>query len=262
MKIALRFILVQLKQSLIREIQFRVNFIINLLMSIIDSAMLLVFYLLIFSNNISFNLLSRGQLYFFIGTFLIINNIFSMFIQNGLRSLSGLIITGNLDGILIRPLNHRVILAFSNINISSISSIILGIILLIVSGQIFTMVKQPILLLIYFLSLILGVYFLYLLLFIVMCSAFFIIKTGELESIFTTALQYANKPYIIYPRWLQFVFSSIISIFIIGNFQVVLLTRGYTLNSIIITLISIVIWDVISRILWNIGLRKYQGASR
>ncbi len=190
-----KFILTVLRQSLIREMQFRTNFLANLFVSLLEGAMLAIFYSVMLEREITFQVWQARQVFFFVGTFLVIHNLFKTFLADGVGSLSELIRTGNLDGLL-------------------------------------------------------------------MCSSFWIVKTGELDSIFATAIEFGNKPYLIYPEWLQFTFSTVLTFFLAGNYQVMVVTGGLGWTDMFLMLVSLLLWSLLGRFLWNRGIRHYHGAGR
>ncbi len=257
-----KFILTVLRQVLIREMQFRTNFLMDLVISVIQSALLAIFYSVLLGHNLAFQVWQENQVMLFVGTFLMIHNLFNVFLSGGVGSLSGLVRSGDLDGLLLRPFDARFLLAFSGINIAPLASVGLGLALTVRSGLIAGFVRSPALGIAYFILVLLGVYFLYIIYFVLMCSSFWIVKTGELNGIFEMAIECGNKPYMIYPKWLQFLFSSVLAFFLAGNYQVLVLTGRFQWTGMLLMLISLGLWSLLGRFLWNRGIRRYHGASR
>lgn len=258
----LKFILTVLRQSVIREMQFRANLLANLSVSLLEGGMLAVFYSVVLGQDITFQVWREKQVLFFVGTFLIIHNLFKAFLSDGVGSLGELVRTGNLDGLLLQPLNARLLLALSRINLAPLASVGLGLWLVARSGFIPVLVRQPALGAAYFALMLLGVYFLYTIDFVLMCSSFWIVKTGELDSIFATAVEFGNKPHLIYPEWLQFIFSTVLTFFLAGNYQVMIVAGGMNWTGLLLMVVSLFLWSLLGRSLWNRGLRRYHGASR
>ena len=258
----LKYIWVRLQLSIIREMQFRTNFLANILVGFLESAMLVIFYSVLIHRNIAFDFWGEGEVYLFLGTFLIVNNLYKIFFDGGVSSLTQLIKTGELDGLLMKPLSERFLLAFNKINIGPFPNLFIGLYLIGRSGNIRVLINRPTSLLLYLILIMAGVYFLYLAKFLLTCSSFWIVNSSELETIFNTLLEFADKPYMIYPRWIHLIFSYGTVFFLAGNYQVMAVTGRIDCKGLMGVGVSLVFWTFLTKKLWQKGLKIYHGASR
>lgn len=130
----LRVLLTFLRNSLIRDMMFPTNFIIESISSIGWVAMNLALYLLIFNytNYMGANAEGGGawdkyQFFVFLATSLLINNIVQMFFMPNAEEFSELIRTGNLDFALLKPIDTQFLVSLQKADWSAVSNLVLGV---------------------------------------------------------------------------------------------------------------------------------------
>ncbi len=130
-----RVLLTFARNSLIRDMSFRTNFIIECIASLSWTAMNLGFYLLIFSQIEQRRIADWQQYEFFafIATTWIVNSLVQAFFMPNAQEFSELIRTGNLDFALLKPIDTQFLISLQKIDWSSLSNFAAGAILLVVS---------------------------------------------------------------------------------------------------------------------------------
>lgn len=124
------------KNSLVRNMMFRANFLIECVSSITWTLMNLGFYLLIFShtNSIGANTgWGQWEFFAFLSTTMIINSLVQAFFMPNCEEISELIRTGGLDFALLKPIDTQFVISLTKIDWSSLSNLAAGIVLLVVS---------------------------------------------------------------------------------------------------------------------------------
>src|SRR3954452_11274727 len=97
-----------LRNSLVREMTFRANFIIECLSSVTWTGMNLGFYLLIFEHTDKFGLgWGRWEFFVFLATTMIVNSIVQAFFMPNCEEVSELIRTGGLDFAMLKPIDTQ-----------------------------------------------------------------------------------------------------------------------------------------------------------
>ncbi len=118
------------RNSLIRELSFRTNFILDVVSSIGWTAMNIGFYLIVFHHAQSIGSASGwGQYEFFVflGTTWIINSIVQTFFMPNAEEFSELIRTGGLDFAMLKPIDTQFLVSFRKIDWSALANFIVGI---------------------------------------------------------------------------------------------------------------------------------------
>ncbi len=123
------------RNSLIRDMTFRANFIIECLASLSWTMMNLGFYLLIFSQIDQRRIADWQQYEFFafIATTWIVNSVVQAFFMPNAEEFSELIRTGNLDFALLKPIDTQFLISLQKMDWSSLSNFLAGGVLLVVS---------------------------------------------------------------------------------------------------------------------------------
>jgi ABC-2 type transport system permease protein len=121
------------RNSLVRDMTFRTNFIIEAITSIAWMGMNLGYYLLVFRFAPSIGEdTGWGQYQFlvFLATTLFINSIVQAFFMPNCEEFSELIRTGNLDFALLKPIDTQFLVSLQKISWSSLANFVFGILLL------------------------------------------------------------------------------------------------------------------------------------
>lgn len=121
------------RNSLIRDMTYRANFLIDAFSSVTWVLMNLGFYVLIFSYTTQIG--SDGgwgkyQFFVFLSTTLCINSLVMTFVMPNASEFSELIRTGNLDFALIKPIDTQFVISFQKIEWSNLMNFFVGLVLL------------------------------------------------------------------------------------------------------------------------------------
>ncbi len=133
----LRVFLTFVRNSLVRDMMFPTNFIIESISSIGWVAMNLALYILIFNytDHLGANTDGGGawdkyQFFVFLATSLLVNNIVQMFFMPNAEEFSELIRTGNLDFALLKPIDTQFLISLAKVDWSSLANVAIGVLLL------------------------------------------------------------------------------------------------------------------------------------
>ena len=121
------------RNSLVRDMTFRANFLIDSVTSMAWMFLNLAFYLLVFrfTNSIGENTgWQQYQFFIFFATSLLINSLVQSFFMTNVDELTDLIRTGGLDFILLKPIDAQFLVSLRRVEWSSLSNFFLGLVLL------------------------------------------------------------------------------------------------------------------------------------
>lgn len=124
------------RNSLVRDMTFRANFILQCISSMSWTAMNLGFYIIVFGHTKSIGYGTGWGLYeffIFLSTTWIVNGIVQAFFMPNAQEFSELIRTGNLDFALLKPIDTQFLISFTKVEWSSLSNFLMAIGLLIYS---------------------------------------------------------------------------------------------------------------------------------
>ncbi len=121
------------RNSLVRDMTFRSNFLIECVTSFSWMAMNLGYYLLIYQFTSSIADWSRHEFFIFLATTLFINSIVQALFMPNCEEFSELIRTGGLDFALLKPIDTQFLISLNKVNWSSLANFIFAAVLLGVS---------------------------------------------------------------------------------------------------------------------------------
>jgi viologen exporter family transport system permease protein len=132
----LRVFLTFASNSLVRNMTFRTNFLIECLSSVTWTMMNLGFYLLIFQHTTSIGARTgwgQWEFFAFLATTMLINSLVQAFFMPNCEDISELIRTGGLDFALLKPIDTQFLISLEKVDWSSLANFAAGLVLLLVS---------------------------------------------------------------------------------------------------------------------------------
>lgn len=129
----LKVFLTFMRNSLIRDMTFRANFLIECVTSVTWMAMNLGFYLLIFRYTDQIAGWNQFEFFAFLSTTMIINSLVQSFFMPNCEELNELIRTGGLDFALLKPIDTQFLISLRKVEWAGLSNFVAGIILLVFS---------------------------------------------------------------------------------------------------------------------------------
>jgi ABC-2 type transport system permease protein len=121
------------KNSLVRDMMFRTNFIIDSFSSLAWAAMNVGFYLIVFEHTHSIGRETgwgKYEFFVFMGTMWIVFSIVQAFFMPNFEEFSELIRTGGLDFALLKPIDTQFLISFRKVSWSSLANMLFGIVLI------------------------------------------------------------------------------------------------------------------------------------
>jgi ABC-2 type transport system permease protein len=125
-----RVLLTFFRNSLVREMAFRGNFLIEVVTNAFWFGAQLIFFTLIFGNVQEMNGWNRNQFFAFMATGMIINTLIEAFFMPNCANFSELIRTGNLDFALLKPIDTQFLISFEKIDLGALCHLLFPLALL------------------------------------------------------------------------------------------------------------------------------------
>src|SRR5579872_6436194 len=118
------------RNSLVREMAFRGNFLVEVVTNAFWFGAQMVFFTLIFGNVRQMNGWSRDQFFAFLATGMIINALIEAFFMPNCANFSELIRTGSLDFALLKPIDTQFLISFEKLDLGALCHLLLPLTLL------------------------------------------------------------------------------------------------------------------------------------
>jgi ABC-2 type transport system permease protein len=262
-----------LRNSLLRDMSFRANFIIECISSMSWVVMTLGFYLLIFQYAEQVGGWAKWDFFAFLATSLIINSIVEMFFMPNAENFSELIRKGGLDFLLLKPADTQFLVSLQRVDWSSLANVMLGVALLLVS--MYNLVTDPVnpkviapqMFVLYPFYILCGVAILYSLMIALSATSIFLGRNQSLYDFWFYVTTFSRYPFEIYTgnalgRGLWFFFLFVIPVLVVVNVPARVVARPLgqwwlAPWAVLATALSL----IISRWFFQLALRRYRSAS-
>ncbi|WP_425398203.1 ABC transporter permease [Aeoliella sp.] len=272
-----RLFLTFARNSLIRDMTFRTNFLIEVVSSIGWMAMNLGFYLLVFqyTNTIGDpNHPETGwnqwQFFVFIATTMFINSLVQALFMPNAQEMSELVRTGGLDFALLKPIDAQFLLSLRRINWSSLGNFVVAFAVLIyASGHIEHDAFQPIQYFLYPCYIVCGVLILYSVMISLAATSIWLGRNQTLYDFWFYITNFSRYPLEIYGgnalgNALRTVFTYIVPVLVVVNVPARMMAKPLTAEYAWLAgfaLLATVVSLVVSRWIFQRALASYRSAS-
>lgn len=249
------------KNCLTRELEFRSNFFIQIIGNVIELLVTIVFFKVIYLHISTIGGWGIYETLFLVGTNQLITNLHNAFFGLNIPRISEYTRSGNLDLMLIKPIDTQFFVSCRYINFASLMSIIFPLFLLYYVVINSNFMFSSFLVFLYLLLIFCGVLIRYTIGFGTMILSFWVTRIEALYSLYSDFFSLAGYPSSIYQGVIRIFFIFIIPLIVVANFPVMiaikLLNPIYTLYALLIS----VLFFTFSRILFKFALRCYSSAS-
>lgn len=252
-----------LRNSLIREMSFKANFVLWMVVEVLWFCGQIVFFSIIFANVDRIGDWSKWEVVLLIGTHQMIAQLFQAFFFVNVANIPELVRTGKLDSLLVLPVDSQFAVSTKQFGLDSVINAALGGVVVLVSLAQLGVVPNVLSILLYLTALVFGVAVHYSIMLCLASVSFWIVRAQGLVYGYFNFLNIARYPDVIYPRLFRFIFGWIIPVVIIANIPARLLIKplgqpGWLMFHLVVAS-TIVFW--LSRVFWRFALRHYSSAS-
>ncbi|MDQ2823844.1 MAG: ABC-2 family transporter protein [Verrucomicrobiota bacterium] len=254
---------IMLRNSLIREMSFKANFLLWMLVEVLWFCGQIVFFSIIFGNVDRIGDWTKWEVVLLVGTHQIIAQLFQAFFFVNVANIPELVRTGKLDSLLVLPVDSQFAVSTKQFGLDSVINAIVGAVVVCVSLSRLGIVPTPLSILLYLVALCFGIAVHYSIMLSLAAVSFWIVRAQGLVYGYFNFLNIARYPDVIYPRLFRFIFGWIIPVVIVANIPARLLIKslgqpGHLMWQLIIA--STVVF-CLSRAFWGFALRHYSSAS-
>lgn len=254
---------IMLRNSLIREMSFKANFILWLLVEVLWFVGQIFFFSIIFGQVDQIGDWTKWEVVLLVGTHQIIAQLFQAFFFMNVSNIPELVRTGKLDQLLVLPVNSQFAVSTKQFGLDSVLNALLGCVVVIVSLVQLQVVPSVAAVALYLIALVFGVAIHYSIMLSLAAVSFWIVRAQGLVYGYFNFLQIARYPDVIFPRAFRFVFGWIVPVIIVANIPARLLLKplGQPAWLIFHLVIAGSAALFFSRVFWQFALRRYSSAS-
>jgi ABC-2 type transport system permease protein len=254
---------IMLRNSLIREMSFKANFLLWMLVEVLWFVGQIVFFSIIFANVDRIGDWTKWEVVLLIGTHQMISQFFQAFFFVNVANIPELVRTGKLDSLLVLPIDGQFAVSTKQFGLDSIVNAIVGGIVVLVSLSKLGYVPTPMSILLYLIAICFGIAVHYSIMLSLAAVSFWIVRAQGLVYGYFNFMNIARYPDSIFPWLFKFIFSWIVPVVIVANVPARLLIKamGQPAQLMLQLTIGSTVVFLLSRAFWSFALRRYSSAS-
>ncbi len=247
--------------GVMNELQYRVNFFIQLLQALIALGVGLAGLALVFQHTTSLDGWSETELLAVVGVYTIMGGLINMAIQPNMQRLMNEVQDGTLDYALTKPADSQLIISVREVRIWQVVDIITGAVVLGVAVAQLGATIGVWEALAFAAALLMGGLLIYSFWIIATTGAFWVVRMDNILELFQGIYQSGRWPVTIYPEWLQVGLTFLIPVAFAVTVPAEALTGRLTWQTLALAGALTVALLGFARWFWRRGLRRYSGAS-
>ena len=254
---------IMLRNSLIREMSFKANFLLWMLVEVLWFVGQIVFFSIIFGNVDRIGDWTKWEVVLLIGTHQMISQLFQAFFFVNVANIPELVRTGKLDSLLVLPVDSQFAVSTKQFGLDSIVNAIVGAVVVCVALSKLGNVPTPMSILLYLVAICFGIAVHYSIMLSLAAVSFWIVRAQGLVYGYFNFMNIARYPDSIFPFLFKFIFSWIVPVVIVANVPARLLIKSFGQPGPLMLqlVIGSTVVFLISRAFWGFALRRYSSAS-
>ncbi len=253
------------RYSLARELAFRGNFLIKILVELIWLAILIGFYALVFTKTSTVASWSEWEYLFFVGCYFTLEGLMETLFLENCSEFTELVRTGDLDYYLLKPIDEQFLLSFRKFDWSTAPNIVLGGAVMGIALWRLDWVFDPARVAAFVIVLACGTALAYSFMFMLASASVYFIRNQSLFELWWLVTSLMRYPREVFTRgwaWsLGWFFTFVIPMLLVVNVPARIMVKVFDPVMIGYTLVATVLAAFISRKFFRYALRRYRSAS-
>jgi ABC-2 type transport system permease protein len=257
----LRLILVFLRLGIMNELQYRVNFYVQVLQSLIGLGTGLAGLGVVFSHTDNLGGWHPPELLALLGVYFLVNGAIQLVIQPSMQQFMEDIRQGTLDFTLTKPEDAQLLVSIRQVQIWKLVNIVLGLVVLAIALAQLETTVGPVQALAFSVTLLSGGAIVYGFYLILATTSFWFVRVENILVIFQSMYQAGRWPVGIYPWWLRSALTFIVPVAFATTVPAEAIAGRLSGTSLGVSLALATAILAGARWFWGIGIRRYSGAS-
>jgi ABC-2 type transport system permease protein len=252
---------VYVKVGLMNELQYRVNFFVQLLQAFIQVGTGLIVLSLVYSHTNSLHGWSESELLTLLGVQILLGGVIHTFVQPNMERLMEDVQQGTLDYALTKPEDAQLLVSVRQFRVWQLVEVVFGSVVMAVGiGRLQTSIGWADALA-FVAALALGSAMVYCFWLVLTTGAFWVVRMENVLELFEGVYQTGRWPVGVYPPWMRYGLTFLIPIGFAVTVPAQALTSRLHGGTLLLAAGFCVVLFAFTRAFWRIGLRRYSGAS-
>ncbi len=248
------------KNCLAREMEFRLNFFIKLVIYFGWASLGFVSIYVIFNQVNSIMGWKREDMYILTAVSIFTNSFYKAIFHQNVNELPNLVRKGELDFALTKPLNDRFLLSLRYFNFDQMIRVIITFFLIIKLTLDFNPQISMISLILSFVLTIIGIVSMYSLTFAISCISFWRPRVWNLFALNQSMLNLSGRPGNVYKGMLR-IFVTLLPITMLATIPTLFLRGKGSVNLVFYSIVILISSFIFSHLIYKRGLLIYESAS-
>lgn len=251
------------RNSLIREMSFKANFVLWMFVELLWFLGQIIFIQVLFLYVNKIGDWTKWEVVLLVGTHQLIAQIFQAFFYVNVANLPELVRTGKLDFMLLLPMDSQFAVSTRQFGLDNAVNALVGICIVIFSLVQLHVVPGLVQVLLYLVAIVLGVMVHYSIMFFLATMTFWIVRAQGLIYGYYNLFNIARYPDVVFRGLFKFIFSWVVPVIIVANIPARILMRSLERPSLLLLQLGIaaLLVTTATRLFWRNALKRYSSAS-
>jgi ABC-2 type transport system permease protein len=258
---AVRLAFIHLRVAALNELQYRLNFFVQLVQSTIALAVGLIAIAVVYSHTKSLGGWSQGQLLAVMGVHLLIGGVIRTFVAPNMRQLMEDVNEGTLDYALTRPADSQLMVSVRIFSIWNSIDILMGVVVVVWAGFLVEGTVGVSGTLGFLVVILCGSIIVYCVWLAATTITFRIVRGDYVMQLLDGIYEAGRWPVTLYPTWLRMTLTVLVPLAFAVTVPAEVVANRFDASSIVWSLVVTSAFVIGSRIIWRHGIRQYSGAS-
>ncbi len=250
-----------LRVGALNELQYRVNFVLQLFQSVVALGTAIAVIALVFLYTPTLGGWTPSELLIVVGVHTLLGGVIRALIQPAMQQLMEDIQQGTLDFVLTKPADAQLLVSVRRIEIWRLVDVVVGAGVVVVGAVQSGHALGAVPVLVFLVALGLGVVLIACLWFAITIGAFWVVRMEGMIELFNGLYQAGRWPVGLYPGWLRVAFTVLVPLAFAVTLPAEALTGRAGLGWLGAATLFTLAVAVATRWFWRVGLRNYAGAS-
>ncbi len=250
------------KNSVAREMSFKGNFILWILVEILWFGLQLSFVTVVFSQTESVGTWTKWQMVLLVGASNFIQQLYQAFFLTNCTNLSELVRTGKMDFLLLLPVNTRFLVSLRVVDLGAFINALFGLTVMFFAAAKLNLHPTAAQIAGFSALCVVGILIHYSLMFILATICFWTVRAQGIVWGYYNLFNIARMPDEAFRGAFKAVFTFALPVLLVSNVPVRVLADKISSPKSWLLLIGVgLVWAVLSELFWRVSVRRYTSAS-
>ena len=250
------------KNSVAREMSFKGNFILWILVEVLWFGLQLSFVSVVFSQTESVGTWTKWEMVLLVGASNFIQQLYQAFFLTNCTNLSELVRTGKMDFLLLLPVNTRFLVSLRVVDLGAFINALLGLCVMVFAAAKLNLHPTVAQIAGFSALCVVGILIHYSLMFILATICFWTVRAQGIVWGYYNLFNIARMPDEAFRGAFEAVFTFALPVLLVSNVPVRVLADKISSPQSWLLLIGVgLVWAVVSELFWRVSVRRYTSAS-